>query len=66
MIIVLPILLALSSFRFVPIKTPERVFGVIGVRPTDANGVISPEVCSVLGIFTDLAGLAMGRISREE
>lgn len=52
------------SFRFLPISGLSGTCGVLAVLfPGDG---ISPEVCSVLGIFTDLAGLAMGRISREE
>lgn len=54
-----------SSFRFVPIRTPERVLGVLGVRPTDVDGVISPDTGRILTAFADLAGLAMGRVFRE-
>lgn len=55
--------LSSSAFRFLPISGPSGTCGVLAVLfPEDG---LTPEVCSVLGIFTDLAGLAMGRISRE-
>ena len=54
-----------ASFRFIPIKAPGRVLGVLGVKPADPAGVLSPDTGRILGMFADLAGLAMGRFSRE-
>ncbi|HWQ66915.1 MAG TPA: DUF4118 domain-containing protein [Methanospirillum sp.] len=52
-----------SRFRFIPIRSRQRVLGVLGVKPTESDGVISPDEGRVLEIFADLAALAIERFS---
>lgn len=53
-----------SRFRFIPIRSRHGVLGVLGVKPEESGGVISPDEGRVLEIFSDLAALAMERFSR--
>lgn len=50
-----------SRFRFIPIRSRKGVLGVLGVKPEEADGVISPDQGRMLEIFADLMGLAMER-----
>ena len=52
-----------SRFRFIPMKSRKGVLGVLGVRPYEAEGVISPDDGRILEIFADLTALAMERFS---
>jgi two-component system sensor histidine kinase KdpD len=50
-----------SRFRFIPIRSRKGVLGVLGVKPEEVGGVISPDKGRILEIFADLMGLAMER-----
>jgi len=53
-----------SRFRFIPLSSRQGVLGILGVRPNEPDGVISPEDGRVLEIFADLVALAMERFSQ--
>ena len=50
-----------SRFRFIPIRSRKGVLGVLGVKPEDTGGVISPDEGRVIEIFADLMALSMER-----
>ena len=50
-----------SRFRFIPVRTQKGVIGVIGIRPDQADGIISREQGRMLEVFADLMGMAMER-----
>lgn len=52
-----------SKFRFIPLKSRQGVLGVLGVKPGESGGVISPDDGRILEIFADLAAHAMERFS---
>ena len=52
-----------SRIRFIPIRSRKGVIGVLGVKPEESEGLISPDTGRMLEIFADLAGLAMERFS---
>jgi two-component system, OmpR family, sensor histidine kinase KdpD len=52
-----------SRFRFIPIQSRHGVLGVLGVKPEEPGGAISPDEGRVLEIFADLAALAIERFS---
>jgi two-component system sensor histidine kinase KdpD len=50
-----------SRFRFIPIRSRKGVLGVLGVKPEEAGGVISPDEGRIIEIYADLTGLAIER-----
>jgi len=52
-----------SRLRFVPLKSHQRVLGVMAVRPTKPKGVITPEQSRILDAFANQAALALERVS---
>ncbi|MGC4190515.1 MAG: ATP-binding protein [Thermomicrobiales bacterium] len=56
-----------SDVLFVPIMTPERVYGVLEVRDRPGGGRFSHEDARLLGSFADQAALAIerGRLSEQ-
>jgi len=52
-----------SRFRFIPIRSRHGVLGVLGIKPEESGGAISPDDGRILEIFADLAALAMERFS---
>ncbi len=50
-----------SRLRFIPIRSRKGVIGVLGIKPEEVGGVISPDEGRVLEIFADLTALAIER-----
>ncbi|HWQ64031.1 MAG TPA: GAF domain-containing protein, partial [Methanospirillum sp.] len=53
-----------SRLRFIPIRSRKKVLGVLGVKPDEVEGVISPDEGRMLELFTDLTGLAIERFEK--
>ncbi|WP_319580803.1 DUF4118 domain-containing protein [uncultured Methanospirillum sp.] len=53
-----------SRLRFIPIRSRKKVLGVLGVKPEEVEGVISPEEGRMLELFADLTGLAIERFGK--
>ncbi len=53
-----------SRLRFIPIRSRKKVLGVLGVKPEEVEGVISPEEGRMLELFADLTGLAIERFEK--
>ena len=54
------------SLRCQPLKTPRGIVGVLGIRPKEENGFLSPEQHQTLNAFTHQAALAIERASLVE
>ncbi|MDD1730511.1 MAG: DUF4118 domain-containing protein [Methanospirillum sp.] len=52
-----------SRLRFIPMKSRNGILGVLGIKPEEVDGVISPDEGRVLEIFADLTALAIERFS---
>ena len=53
-----------SRLRFIPIRSRKGVLGVLGVKPEEVGGVISPDEGRILEIFADLTALAIERFEK--
>jgi two-component system, OmpR family, sensor histidine kinase KdpD len=52
-----------SRLRFIPLQGTQGVVGIMGVRPTEPNGVITPEQSRILTAFANQAALALERVN---
>jgi two-component system, OmpR family, sensor histidine kinase KdpD len=52
-----------SRLRYVPIQSSRGVLGVMGVKPADPAGVITPEQARILLAFANQAALALERVN---
>ncbi|HVP24960.1 MAG TPA: sensor histidine kinase KdpD [Methanomicrobiales archaeon] len=52
-----------SRLRYIPIQSSRGVFGVLGVKPPDPAGVITPEQARILLAFANQAALALERVN---
>jgi len=50
-----------SRIRYIPIRSTHGILGIMGVRPTDAGGVIDPEQSRILMAFANQMALAIER-----
>jgi two-component system, OmpR family, sensor histidine kinase KdpD len=55
-----------ASLRCQPLKTARGLVGILGVRPTDAKGMLTPEYRQAFGAFANLAALGVERASLSE
>ena len=55
-----------ASLRCQPLKTPRGIVGVLGIRPKEENGFLSPEQRQTLNAFTHQVALAIERASLVE
>jgi two-component system sensor histidine kinase KdpD len=53
-----------SRLRYIPIYTSAGVLGVMGVKPTEPDGVITHEQTLLLTAFATQAALALDRVSQ--
>ena len=53
-----------SRLRFIPIRSRRNVLGILGVKPEEAEGAISPDEGRMLELFADLTGLAIERFEK--
>ncbi|MGB7789026.1 DUF4118 domain-containing protein [Methanoregula sp.] len=52
-----------SRLRFIPLQGTQGIVGIMGVRPTEPNGVITPEQSRILTAFANQAALALERVN---
>ena len=52
-----------SRLRYIPIQSPRGILGVLGVKPADPTGVVTPEQARLLIAFANQAALAIERVS---
>jgi len=52
-----------SPLRFIPLQGTQGVVGIMGVRPTEPNGVITPEQSRILTAFANQGALALERVN---
>jgi two-component system sensor histidine kinase KdpD len=52
-----------SRLRFIPLQGTQGVVGIMGVRPTEPNGVITPEQSRILTAFANQAAVALERVN---
>ncbi len=52
-----------SRLRFIPLQGTQGVVGIMGVRPGEPNGVITPEQSRILTAFANQAAVALERVN---
>ena len=52
-----------SRLRYIPLQSSQGVLGIIGVQPTDPDGVITHEQARILTAFANQAALALERVN---
>jgi two-component system sensor histidine kinase KdpD len=52
-----------SRLRYIPLQSSQGVLGIIGVQPTDPEGVITHEQARILTAFANQAALALERVN---
>ncbi|MDD1659497.1 MAG: DUF4118 domain-containing protein, partial [Methanomicrobiales archaeon] len=52
-----------SRLRYIPIQSSRSILGVMGVKPADPAGVISPEQAGILLAFANQTALALERVN---
>jgi two-component system sensor histidine kinase KdpD len=52
-----------SRLRYIPIQSSRGVFGIMGVKPADPAGVVTPEEARILEAFANQAALALERVN---
>ncbi len=52
-----------SRLRFIPLQGTQGVVGIMGVRPAEPNGVITPEQSRILTAFANQAAVALERVN---
>ena len=52
-----------SRLRYIPLRTSHGVVGIMGVKPVEPEGVITPEQTRILTAFASQAALALERVS---
>jgi two-component system sensor histidine kinase KdpD len=51
-----------SRLRYIPLETSGRVLGILGVMPTEPNGIITSEESRILIAFANQASIALERV----
>jgi two-component system, OmpR family, sensor histidine kinase KdpD len=52
-----------SRLRYIPIQSPRGVVGIMGVKPIEPDGIITPEQERILTAFATQAALALERVN---
>jgi len=52
-----------SRLRYLPVQSSRGILGVMGVKPADPSGVITPEQARILLAFANQAALALERVN---
>jgi len=52
-----------SRLRYIPLRTSRGIVGIMGVKPVEPEGVITPEQTRILTAFANQAALAFERVS---
>jgi two-component system sensor histidine kinase KdpD len=52
-----------SRLRYIPLMSSRGVSGILGVRPREPDGIITPEQARILNAFANQAAIALERVS---
>jgi two-component system sensor histidine kinase KdpD len=52
-----------SPLRYIPLKSSQEVLGIMGVKPSEPEGVITQEQDRILTAFANQAALALERVN---
>jgi len=52
-----------SRLRYIPLRGAKGIIGIIGVRPSEPDGLITPEQSYILTTFSNLTAQALERVS---
>ena len=52
-----------SRLRYIPLQGTQGVVGIMGVKPTELNGFITPEQSRILTAFANQTALALERVN---
>jgi two-component system sensor histidine kinase KdpD len=52
-----------SRLRYLPLMSSRGVSGILGVRPREPDGIITPEQARILNAFANQAAIALERVS---
>ena len=52
-----------SRLRYIPLHTSRGVVGILGVKPAEPEGIITPEQTMILTAFASQAALALERVN---
>jgi two-component system sensor histidine kinase KdpD len=52
-----------SRLRYIPVQTSQGILGIMGVKPAEVDGIITPEQARILTAFANQAALALERVN---
>jgi len=52
-----------SRLRYIPLQTSQGVLGILGVKPAEPDGIITPEQTRILTAFASQAAIAVERVN---
>jgi two-component system sensor histidine kinase KdpD len=52
-----------SRLRYIPIQSSRGILGVMGVKPAEPTGVITPEQERILTSFANQAAITLERVN---
>ena len=52
-----------SRLRYIPLRSSRGIQGIMGVKPAEAGGIITPEQAFILTAFADLTAQALERVN---
>jgi len=52
-----------SRLRYIPLRTSQGVLGILGVKPTEPDGIITHEQERILTAFANQAAIAVERVN---
>lgn len=52
-----------SRLRYIPLQSSHGVLGIMGVKPAEPDGIITPEQARILTAFANLTAQALERVS---
>ena len=52
-----------SRLRYIPVQTSQGTLGIMGVKPAEVDGIITPEQARILTAFANQAALALERVN---
>jgi two-component system sensor histidine kinase KdpD len=52
-----------SRLRYIPVQTSRGILGIMGVKPAELDGIITPEQARILTAFANQAALALERVN---
>jgi two-component system, OmpR family, sensor histidine kinase KdpD len=55
-----------SRFRYIPLQSSQGVLGILGVKPSEPEGVITNEQARILAAFANQTALALERVKLTE